>query len=375
MALEVLANFRRVKAGALADSDRDELTGPHQSVDASTRDAKYASHIGDREELNYPVSGVLWRLEMCAHARSMDTPGEEPGKGVSRRRFRPVELLALLAGAQDVIPGDEDAAAELLRKAPHRQAFFELIPNRQHFREEEAIAAAEFVQWWQDETLLRPPAGEERRQIVALPQEIEIHHHVLSRVLEARRVMLEQRSAVRLRDTYALPCKSCGRIFKTRAPHFARTCRACQKEPAYRQRLRVHELGSLPVFAGGFHAKGPERRQCVWPTVCEHPECVAVFPATRWNERYCPDHTRVSANRARRRLRVPKHKRFRFYPNYSECDEGTEIRYDLMISGERRACVIGPNGYEARDEDEFRPLAHYAAQSPPRIHVVPVDAG
>jgi hypothetical protein len=32
-----------------------------------------------------------------------------------------------------------------------------------------------------------------------------------------------------------------------------------------------------------------------------------------------------------------------------------------MIDGEPRVCVIGPEGYQARDEAEFRPLVARAA--------------
>jgi hypothetical protein len=184
--------------------------------------------------------------------------------------------------------------------------------------------------------------------------------------------MLERRGTVTPPDTFWVPCKTCGRIYESRAPHFARTCGACQSEPPYKQRRRIHDCGAFPVFAGGFYPKGPQRGQYVWPTVCEHPECVDVFRAQRYDEKYCPSHTRVEALRARRKDPTPKNERFRFFPNYSGCDEGTEVRYDFVINGEPRACIIGHDGYQARDEAEFRPLAFYAATHP-HLAIVSVD--
>jgi hypothetical protein len=311
---------------------------------------------------------------VIAHAaKDLEAEGDS-----RKRRFAAVELLALIAGAQDVKPGDEGAAEALWRKARLWQVLFKNLPTRQWFedariREQHDRAAFEFVRWWQEEALLRPVEGEERRILVPTLQEMKIHHHVLDRVLEARKVMLERRSAVKLPETYALPCKTCGRVFETTAPRFARTCSECQKAPAYQQRLRIHRRGAFPVFTGGFYPKGPKRRQYVWPTVCEHPECVAVFPANHPDDLYCPDHTRLSAHRARRKLATPKNQRFRFYPNYSECDEGSEVRYDFVIDGKPRTCIIGPDGYQARDEAEFRPLAYYAAVQPV-LKIVPADA-
>jgi hypothetical protein len=279
---------------------------------------------------------------------------ENPGEGVSS-----VKLLVLLSGAADA-----ESSSALLRKAGAWEKVFEKLPGNDprwiEDGERRAELARVFVGWWQDEALLAAPKGTSSRRFVPMLQETKAHHHVLDCVLRAREAMLEY-GVGRLPDNYSLPCLTCGRIFESQAPRFARTCGGCQKESPYPQRRRVHATGALPVFAGGFFPKGSQRRQYVYLTVCEHPECVAVFAATHPEKKYCPNHTRVSATRARHRLATPKHKRFRFYPNYSECDEGTEVGYNFIIEGQRRTCIIGPDGYEARDEAEFRPLAYYAA--------------
>jgi hypothetical protein len=293
-----------------------------------------------------------------------------PGKRVTKTS-RYVELLAALTYAGRVEIGGE-AAPELWQTAASWQKIFECLQIPGAFSAVRARAALNFVRWWQEEALLSAP-GNDRRAFVPTAFETEAHHRVFAPVIEARKVLFEQRRAgllldgpgALLPDEYALPCATCGHIFRTAAPRFARTCDACQRTPAYRQRLRPHQLGSLPLFAGGFHKKGSEHGRYVWPTVCEHPECVSVFPAKRWDECYCSDHTRVSATRARQRLARPKHELFRFYPDYSECDEGSEVRFDFVIGTEPRVCVIGPRGYQARDEEEFRPLAFYAAGSHP----------
>jgi hypothetical protein len=301
----------------------------------------------------------------------VDSREEDPGKGVSP--IGRVAMLHMLAGAQKLKPDDEKAAAELLKTALARQRFFKNLPRLDRPTTViQARAAVDFVRWWQDEALLLPAEGEERREFVPTPWETKIHHHVFDRVIEARKVMLERRSTITLPDAFWLPCRTCGRIYESKAPHFARTCGACQSESPYEQRRRIHDFGAFPVFAGGFYPKGSQRRQYVWPTVCEHPECVVVFPAQRYDERYCPDHTRVEALRARRKDPTPKNERFRFLPNYLECDEGSEVRYDFVINGELRACIIGHDGYQARDEAEFRPLAFYAAANS-LLTIVAVD--
>lgn len=301
----------------------------------------------------------------------MGTAKARPGKRVAQTS-RYVEMLAALAGAGRLEIADDAATADLWRRAANWQLLFGEIQKPGAFSGRRVEAARRFVQWWQEDAL--QSAGEnDRRAFVPTAFETEAHHRVFGRVIEARRVLLEQRSAgllpdgpaMLLPDEYRLPCASCGYIFRTAAPRFARTCDACQRTPTYRQRLRPHQLGSLPVFAGGFHKKGSEHARYVWPTVCEHPECVSVFPAKRWDECYCSDHTRASAARARQRLGRPKHELFRFYPDYSACDEGSEVRFDLEIGNEPRVCIVGPQGYQARDEKEFRPLASYAASGHP----------
>jgi hypothetical protein len=301
---------------------------------------------------------------------SVESDKARPGKRVAQTRD--VEMLAALAGAGRLEIADGAAAADLWRWAANWQSFFGEIQKPGAFSDQRVEVARHFVEWWQEEAL--QSAGENgRRAFVPTVFETEAHHRVFGQVIEARRVLLEQRSAgflpdgpaMLLPDEYRLPCATCGYIFRTAAPRFARTCEACQRTPTYRQRLRPHQLGSLPVFVGGFHKKGSEHARYVWPTVCEHPECVSVFPARRWDECYCSDHTRVSAARARQRLGKPKHELFRFYPDYSACDEGSEVRFALEIGHEPRECIVGPQGYQARDEKEFRPLASYAASGHP----------
>jgi hypothetical protein len=49
--LEVVADVRRLEACSLPYSDRHELTGPHEAVHASARDAEKTGNVGDREQV------------------------------------------------------------------------------------------------------------------------------------------------------------------------------------------------------------------------------------------------------------------------------------------------------------------------------------
>jgi hypothetical protein len=298
-------------------------------------------------------------MRVLAHRTSLNIDEAKAGKPVSA-----VALLALLAGAQDIKPGDEAGREKLNKTADLWNQIFEQLDVLSCGDEIAHAKVGHFVRWWQRKALLRPDPGADRRELVPLRGETEIHHHVFDQVLKSRRTMLERQARPRLPDSYAIPCRECGLIFQTEAPRFARSCVSCQKAKPYPQRLGVHELGGLPVFTGGSYPRGPQRPQYGWPTVCEHPTCVTVFLAGRRHEKYCPAHSRLSALQAKRRPGTPKHEVFRFFPNYSECDQGSEVRYDFVIGGEPRICIIGEDGYQARDEAEFRPLAFYASVHP-----------
>jgi hypothetical protein len=289
-----------------------------------------------------------------AHGSTMAKAHEPSVKPVSRRHD-PVETLAFL------IERDAKRAREI-------HFLFEKLADLAA-RPENHELVTEFVWWWRERALLTPTEGEEPRRLVSLPWETEIHHRILDAVLLARRVMEARPSAFPLPDAYPLPCETCGRIFETRAPRFGRICGDCHRTRKYDQSIRDHRLGSRAMWTGGFYEKGPERRRYVWPTVCEHPECVDVFSAPHPEAAYCPKHRRtgrVAAHRASL-SRAPKRTRYRFYPNYEVCDEGTSFSYFFTIAGENRECVIGPDGYQARDEEELRELAHCAASDEPLL--------
>lgn len=259
---------------------------------------------------------------------------------------------------QDVRPGDEAALAKLDRAGQNwevlRQGLDVLAGRDEH------AAVLEFVRWWQQETLLRPDPGSRKRDQVPFRPETEAHHDVLDRVVAARRVMLERGAKDQLPDSYYVPCRECGVLFTTEAPHFARTCTSCQRAGPYSQRLGVHVTGALPVFLGGSYPRGPQRPRYAWPTVCEHPECVDIFLAKNRTELYCSAHTRLSAFQAWQQDATPKHERFRFFPNYEVLSEGTAIQQGFLIQGEQRVCIIGSSGFQARDIEEFRPLVERA---------------
>jgi hypothetical protein len=261
--------------------------------------------------------------------------------------------LTELAGAQDVELGDEVACDKLKKDAARWQVIFGKLDKLARGDQKARAAVVRFVDHWQ-RGLLRPSPGEDVRRHVYLPFENALHHQVLDRLVRCRRTNWHGRRC--LPDTYWIPCKSCGCIIETTAPRFGRTCPACQHAPAYHQRLGVHKTGALPVYTGGLYSNGPNRRAYVWPTVCEHPDCVSLLLAANRDQKYCPEHTRLSALRARERDSRPKNERFRFFPNYEVFAEGGEVREEFTIRGERRVCVIGPNGYQARDVEELRPL-------------------
>jgi len=264
--------------------------------------------------------------------------GEErkPGKGVS---FGPMGLLVRLAD-QDLPRGDGKTELEEAGKRRDDQAdFFQRVYEELDIRvagDEESkshMLALKLIEEWQW-GLQRPLPGEtEERAFVPTPWEMRLHHKVLDRVLHCRRFV-----PGKLPDRYWIPCETCGRVVETKAPRFARTCRKCQHGGEYQQRLGFHKTGAGPAFTGGFYSRGDQRPLYVWPTVCEHPDCVELFSAKNRTELYCPAHTRLSAHHARQRDSRPKHERFQFFPNYELCDEGTDIRHEFLIRGEQRAC-------------------------------------
>jgi hypothetical protein len=287
-------------------------------------------------------------MRALAHDARVNGEERKPGKGVS---FGQMGLLVRLARDQDLPRGNgktelEEAEKRLDDLADFFQRVYEELDIRVAGNEQSQHLALSLIEEWQW-GLWRPlPDQTDRRAFVPTPWEMRFHHQVLDRVLYCRRFV-----PGRLPDRYWIPCETCGRIVETRAPRFARTCQKCQHEGEYQQRLGFHKTGAGPAFTGGFYSRGAQRPLYVWPTVCEHPDCVEVFSAKNRTELYCAAHTRLSAYQARQRDSRPKHERFRFL-----CDEGTYIRHEFLIRGEQRVCLIGPDGYQARDIEEFRPL-------------------
>jgi hypothetical protein len=183
----------------------------------------------------------------------------KPGIPVSAR---PAEFLALLAGMQDIQPGNEAALAKLEKAGRNWNVVSEgldVLAGR-----DKRAAVLDFVRWWQQETLLRPDPSADRRDRLPFRPETEAHHHVLNRVIAARGVMLARAGKEQLPDCFSIPCRECGVLFTTAAPRFARTCTSCQRARPYAQRLGVHVTGALPVFLGGSYPRGPQRPQYAW---------------------------------------------------------------------------------------------------------------
>jgi hypothetical protein len=142
-------------------------------------------------------------MRALAHNASLNIDEAKAGKPVSA-----VALLALLAGAQDIKPGDEAGLEKLNKTADLWNQIFEQLDVLSCGDEIAHAKVAHFVQWWQREALLRPDSGADRRELVPLREETDIHHHVFDQVLKSRRTMLERQARPQLPDSYAILVES-----------------------------------------------------------------------------------------------------------------------------------------------------------------------
>jgi hypothetical protein len=198
---------------------------------------------------------------------------------------------------------------------------------------------------------------------VAAPFVNELHHQIADLLEDAG----APGSAVRVGGgsitcptRIRLPCRQCGHMLVSeyRGGRLRRTCGLCFP---YSPAPPEHPRGGLTLSAEGVY---PHRRagrtlgveQHGQDVLCAHPECLALFVATRGDEEYCPEHRgrREEARRLRSRSGLPKHERFRFRlaPGmnsvlYHHGPDALEVR---ILPGDIRV---------AQDENELRELAAF----------------
>jgi len=204
--------------------------------------------------------------------------------------------------------------------------------------------------WWQQRMSLVEP------EAVTAPWATAIHHELLD-------VLTTYGS---LAGDVRLPCKTCGRLFTSRPPRYARSCTACHRSKSAKVRARYHGSGTAPVGAGSWYAQGTKAASLWWPALCAHPECVSLFGAAHRERRYCDKHQRdrSAAQRARRKVTAPKDERFVFralLEQNGQPIDGVRVQFCVDEDGRERVCEVTTAGYQARDALEFVALANMAA--------------
>jgi hypothetical protein len=198
-----------------------------------------------------------------------------------------------------------------------------------------------FRRWWQEKTLAPLPAG-----AVVQPWVTLVHQQIANR-FASWQLLGDQ--------PLLLPCPGCGRVFTSRPPRFARACGRCK---AYTPSGQANPDGSRVMFSAGFYPAGPHGPSQGQSILCAHPDCVRVFLATSSQRRYCDEHQRdrKAAARARSRTSQLKHTRVRFYPA-ARCEQLPSVS---SRDGSEGSVVVGPDGYQPRDERELLLLAQLA---------------
>jgi hypothetical protein len=192
-----------------------------------------------------------------------------------------------------------------------------------------------FRRWWQEKTLAPLPAG-----AVVAPWATGVHQRIAERL--ATWQLLGQ-------EPLLLPCSGCGRVFMSRSPRFARSCGRCKP---YAPAGPSDPDGSRVMVSAGFYPAGPYGPSRGQSILCAHPDCLRLVLATSSQRRYCDQHQhdRKSAARARGRVGDAKHARIRFYPAAGSGE--LQVGF-IRRGGNERRLALGPDGYQARDEQEL----------------------
>lgn len=210
-----------------------------------------------------------------------------------------------------------------------------------------------FVEWWQrtfDD--LAPEA-------VVEPWVNDLHHELFDLLREH---FGEHVRDLELPKVARLPCRSCGRIFESEPPRYARHCDECAHAKPYLPRATTHANEvAQPRWSDGVYLRGPYSPEAWWPVLCDHPDCLTLFSTTSRLARYCGSHTRASAQRARARDSTPKHTRFRF--RLAREIDGEPLQRLTFTGREGRQIELVPGEtYSARDELELAELASQLAR-------------
>jgi hypothetical protein len=227
------------------------------------------------------------------------------------------------------------------------------------FGKTDALFERRFVLWWQETTLEPLPPGS-----VVAPAYVPLHHEIMERMTEHFGTTYRAES---IPESPLLPCRTCGRLFRSCPPRFARRCYHCNNGKPYLPRAGRHRSGASAYGTAGFYTSGPSGPAVGWSVMCGHPDCATVFPAVRRDELYCPAHScRMSAKRARDRSTGAKHERFVFYPPPGSIWEAPDGPIDgihiqcTTRGGSQQELLVTEEGYLARDDTELAQLARLA---------------
>lgn len=158
--------------------------------------------------------------------------------------------------------------------------------------------------------------------------------------------------------TIQLPCRGCGHPFQSayRGGRFGRLCGRCFEghpiPPAHpRGGLTVYKRGVLPRRRRGQTLGVTQFSQSV---LCDHPDCLALFVATKTNRQRCDAHLSVpreSLRRKRQTEQTPKRERFLFTPV-----SANRVQFHWGPLAEE-VCIRAGEMHQARDESELHQLA------------------
>jgi hypothetical protein len=127
-----------------------------------------------------------------------------------------------------------------------------------------------------------------------------LHHRIMDRM---QKHLGKPVLRVVLPTTVRLPCRRCGRPFESCPPRYARICSRGVCKKLHVPRPTSHSTGAVGFWTDGAYPAGPAGPGASWAVSCQHPECLTVFTTTHKNRVYCPAHSRMSAKRARDRIK------------------------------------------------------------------------
>ncbi len=203
------------------------------------------------------------------------------------------------------------------------------------------------LMWWQAQMELLP------RDVPIQPSITETSHYLLKSLRShfGRKVFGRYCPLAAL-----LPCKSCGRIFESKAPHFASNCKECPKRSGEYTLPARHVSGAMQMWSDGFYPKGPAGPSGGYSVLCQHPDCIEFFLATRSDTRFCETHRDPKHRMQTLRRADDKFTRYRF----RTADGDVSCSFCVDDSGVQRVCNITPSGYTATDLPEFTALLQAA---------------